>query len=754
MTPARRRWGWGAGIPYHRLAAIALVLAATLPVAVLGLLVFNQVDRALAEDAIVRTDRATEAATAALRRAGNDLDGLVASYASWPAFEHAVASGSLASIHDDVLAFLVERGSVVAGEVAAGSGRVTAGEPSVIAAIEALGDDIGRGPVVMDVGAALFFVDAQAVPDPGGTGSPGRIVLARRLDAVLASDLAALTGYAVALVGPDGAVAVSTDPGITDGALPATAAGTGVVRHDDLVARRVHLDGPAGGADVLLASRVSALQATAGGLPPLVLALLGSTAVLALLLAVGLSGVLRRRLHVIHDGLLAVADGRVPPVIEAGGDEIGRLAAGLDRIVATLDRRELVVRRCLAAAASIPIHLGPKLAAHQLAAAAADIFGARWARVIEPDGTVIAVEGPEALAGRTVAAGPAGEAGVAGEADRASEAGAAGEADAAGGTRANEAGAEATAGVSNPEAPLGLGLDGRRLELSLRPGQAWTDGDQGGLEVMGLLVGSVLDETAQFGAAIGRADRLDRLNRLQREFLRAISHNLRAPLATIELAASDLMEVTSDPFVTLRADAIRVEERRLARLVGQVLLLSRMETGTLDLEGEPVALGPLARRVVAELGLDDAVIVADRSAGAVAITDRAATEQIAWILLDNAARYAPGTTVRVEITPVEAVGGAPMLWLAVEDGGPGVRRGDERRIFRRFARGAGSDGTDGSGLGLSVARGLARALGGDIAYRRGRVGARFEVRLPASGADPDDGGAVPVGAAPLARPSR
>jgi signal transduction histidine kinase len=708
VTSARRRRGWGVGIPFHRLAAIALVCAATLPVGVLGLLVYDQVDRALAEDAIVRTNHATEAATASLHQAGRDLDGLAASYASWPAFGRAVASGSLASIHDDVLAFLVERGSVVAGEVDAGTSRVTAGDGGVVAALGAVGADTGGGALVAEVASALYFVDAQAVPNPDGSGTAGRIVLARRLDAKLATDLATLTGYAVALIGADGSVAVSTDPAITGEAVVATARVTGVVRRDDLVARRFHLDGPAGGADVLLASHVSALQATAGGLPLLVLVLLGTTAILALLLAAALSRVLRRRLHVIHDGLVAVADGRVPPAIEGGDDEIGRLSAGLDRLVATLDRRELVVRRCLAAAAAVPIHVGPRAAAHQLATGTADIFGARWARVVAPDEGIIGAGGPEALTDPTC------------------------------GSPTTTVG-DGEPGAKLAEAPLGLGLDGRRLELALAPDHPWTDGDQGGLAMMGLLVGSVLDETSQYGAAVGRADRLDRLNRLQREFLRAVSHNLRAPLATIELAASDLVEASDDPFVGLRAEAIRIEERRLARLVSQVLLLSRMETGTLDLEGEPVALAPLVLRVIAELGLEAAATVVDRSAGAVAITDHAATEQIAWILLDNAQRYAPGSPLRVEITPVDATGEQPTIVLAVQDEGPGVPRGEERRIFRRFARGTGSDRTDGTGLGLSVARGLARALGGDVTYVRGGAGARFEVALPAGGASPDDG---------------
>jgi two-component system sensor histidine kinase KdpD len=227
-------------------------------------------------------------------------------------------------------------------------------------------------------------------------------------------------------------------------------------------------------------------------------------------------------------------------------------------------------------------------------------------------------------------------------------------------------------------------------------------------------------------------DRPDRRNRLQREFLRGVAHNLRAPLATIELAASDLLDAHSDPVVRSRAEAILVEERRIARILGQILLVARMDSGALELDGEPVALGPLARRVADELGLASRVTIEEHADGAVAISDEAATEQLLWILLDNAARYAPDGPIRVEIRGA-GTAAEPRIVLAVADDGPGVAPGDERRIFRRFARGGSAEGTAGSGVGLSVARGLARALGGDVAYRRTPRGARFEVTMPSSG---------------------
>ena len=703
MTRTRRRPRLGANLPFHRLAAITLMLAAALPAGVLGGLVYVQIERALATDAAERTDLAVDAASGQVAQAGRDLQQLARSYANWPTFGSMTQAGKLDAIRDDVLAFLVERGSVTAGLVETPAGRAVAGDPDVSGLLTRWLGDAGSGPVVATIGGAVFLLDAEAVASPDADGTAlGTILLARRLDARFTADIARLTGFSVALLTADGEVAVSTDPAMTGAVAEASGSHPGVVRVGELVARRLPLSAGDNRVEVLLATRLSALQATAGSLPVLVLGLLGLTALLAALLAFSLSRVLNRRLDVIHDGLAAVADGRVPPAHVAGsGDEVARLAAGLDRLVGTLDRREATLRRCLAVAAAIPIHLSPAEAAGRLATAAVEIFSVPWCRLAEPDGR------PIASAGKAPDHDPD--------------------------------------GLRGTDAPLGMGTDGRRLEVGLSPGVTWTDGDQAGLEVMALLAGTVIVEAEQYGRAAGRADRLDRRNRIQREFLRSVSHNLRAPLATIELAASDLIDLDGDAYVRSRAEAIRIEERRLARLVGQVLILSRMETGTLHLDGEPVALGPLARRIATELGIEDLVAVAVVGDGDVAFTDPAAAEQITWILLDNAARYAPDRPIHVEIA-VERDAAEPMLVLAIEDEGPGVAPGEERRIFRRFVRGSAARGVEGTGLGLSVARGLARALGGDVRYRTGAIGARFEVTLPYGGGaadDPDDEPAPP-----------
>ncbi len=681
-----------------------MVACAALPVAALGLAASSQVDHALAADAILRTDRAVEAAAAHLRLQAQELDALVENYATWPAFVEDLATGDVDKIQDDVLSFLVERGSVAAGVVIAPQGSRAAGEPAVIARLTTT----GPGAVLADSGAqatwagsTLVVVSARTIGGTGAAGKYGTLLLAQRLDAEATTTLRSLTGYEVSFLSPSGEVAISTDPDMGRAATMLAGDATGVVRTGDLVAKRLHLGGPSGGADVLFATRTSALQGAESGLQSLLLGLVVGTAGLAVLFAIGLSWILQRRLDLVHDRLAAIADGRVAPPISVGGDEIDRLAAGLRRLVEGLDRREMVVRRSLAAAAAIPVRTTQVVAASQLARDTASIFNGRWARLIDADGQPIGVfEGPPDL------------------------------------RRVDDMGDDDTAAVV-VEAPLGLGADVRRLELGLVPGQMWLDGDQANLEVMGLVAGRVLDQLGQFGAVIGRADRLDRLNRLQRGFISAVSHNLRAPLARIELAASDLVERSTDPLVTERAMLIRSAERRLDRVVGQMLVLSRMDSGTLGLEDEPVAVTPLVASVVGDLDLADRVELDDRAIGIVALADRGAIEQILWILLDNARRYAPAGPITVRIEPDATPHGEPRLLVVIADRGPGVSPGAEHRIFRRFSRGPGSPSGDGMGIGLSIARGLARAMGGDVTLRISRPGAAFELALPSSGHDTD-----------------
>ena len=118
---------------------------------------------------------------------------------------------------------------------------------------------------------------------------------------------------------------------------------------------------------------------------------------------------------------------------------------------------------------------------------------------------------------------------------------------------------------------------------------------------------------------------------------------------------------------------------------------------------------PIIERVWRSLGSDRPFRLEDRTDGMVAVADRAALEQVAWMLLDNAIKYAPDRGGRRQSSSRD---GHARIAITVWDQGPGIVPEERARVFRRFERGSSSEGLEGTGLGLDVARGLVRAMGG------------------------------------------
>lgn len=221
-------------------------------------------------------------------------------------------------------------------------------------------------------------------------------------------------------------------------------------------------------------------------------------------------------------------------------------------------------------------------------------------------------------------------------------------------------------------------------------------------------------------------------------FVANVSHEFKTPLTTIRLYA-ELLENgrVADP--ERRADYLRTigrETQRLARLVGNVLDFSRLEQGrkkfvreALDLRGELARLIETQQPRFAELGL---VLRPELPDGEVEIaTDRDAVGQIVLNLIDNAAKYgAAGGEVVVRL-----VRGAGLAGVRIEvlDRGPGVPAAHRERIFEKFHRvdDALTAEHAGAGLGLSIARQLARGLGGELRHApREGGGAAFILELP------------------------
>ncbi len=235
-------------------------------------------------------------------------------------------------------------------------------------------------------------------------------------------------------------------------------------------------------------------------------------------------------------------------------------------------------------------------------------------------------------------------------------------------------------------------------------------------------------------AAIGYGERRAR-------FASAVTHELRTPLTTFRMYSEMLAEgMVTDPAAQREyLGTLQRESDRLARVVENVLAWSRLEDGRFTSRRSAHRVGdlldgvtPVLERRLGEAGLALRLTAADALRDASVVTDADAVGQILFNLVDNAAKYAAAANERTVELQVAADDDA--VTIAVHDHGPGIAAEFRERVFAPFDRGAvpsGDNDTPGVGLGLPLARGLARDLGGDLVLdAHGGDGARFVLRLP------------------------
>jgi signal transduction histidine kinase len=207
---------------------------------------------------------------------------------------------------------------------------------------------------------------------------------------------------------------------------------------------------------------------------------------------------------------------------------------------------------------------------------------------------------------------------------------------------------------------------------------------------------------------------LANLDRARREFIANASHELRTPLFSL----GGFLELLSDEELDtdVRRDFLaemRGQVERLTRLATDLLDLSRLDAGQLQVESAPFDLATSARvvgeefRAVAEAEGHELQVDAERSVAAHG--DEQRVQQIARALVENALRHTPDGTV-VEVSAGERDGRA---FLAVRDAGPGILAEDQPHLFERFYRARGGKAS-GSGLGLAIASELAVRMGGSL----------------------------------------
>jgi two-component system sensor histidine kinase KdpD len=244
---------------------------------------------------------------------------------------------------------------------------------------------------------------------------------------------------------------------------------------------------------------------------------------------------------------------------------------------------------------------------------------------------------------------------------------------------------------------------------------------------------------------------------LKSALLDAVSHDLRTPLASIRAQAGALADrdVPLDVAAARQAGAaIDAEAERLDRLVREVLDLSRIESGGLrpDLEAIDLgdAVGPVVDRLRPLLG-DREVAIRIAADLPPVVADAVLLDGLLANLVENVARHAPAPAA----VRVEARSEGDRVDLTIEDAGPGVPAGSLARLFERFHRlpTSGEGSRRGLGIGLSIVRGFAEAMGASVRAEASPLGGlRIVVSLEAA-ASPD-GEAATEGAASTAGRAR
>jgi two-component system OmpR family sensor kinase len=248
----------------------------------------------------------------------------------------------------------------------------------------------------------------------------------------------------------------------------------------------------------------------------------------------------------------------------------------------------------------------------------------------------------------------------------------------------------------------------------------------------------MVDEVATLVRALNAMlARLERSVDGMRRFTADAAHELRTPIAALmgELEVTLRHPRSADELRALSESALE-ELGRWSRLVDSLLVLARSDASGLGINAKPLDLGDVVRRAVEScepLFAAREVTLSCAPIGAVAARlDPLWLARILANLLDNAAKFTPpGGRVAVDVRAA-----AQRVQISVDDTAPPLGEEERARVFERFYRGeAARARSDGFGLGLSLAREMARAMGGDVRCQPGGAGGNcFVLELPAEAA--------------------
>jgi two-component system sensor histidine kinase KdpD len=249
------------------------------------------------------------------------------------------------------------------------------------------------------------------------------------------------------------------------------------------------------------------------------------------------------------------------------------------------------------------------------------------------------------------------------------------------------------------------------------------------LPALASLIGVAIERETLAREAL-EAETLRRSDTVKTAVIQAVSHDLRTPLATIEQALDGIesheLELTETDRAAL-LETIRVEHRRLKRLVENLLDLSRLQANATRARPELWTVDELVAQALDDLPDAERVLLTASSELPAVHVDAAQIQRVLVNVLDNALRHSPpGETVRVRVTSTRKD-----ILIRVTDHGPGIPEEERERIFEPFHRVPTRFDEPGAGLGLAIARGFVEANGGRmwLESREGQ-GASFVIALP------------------------
>ena len=239
--------------------------------------------------------------------------------------------------------------------------------------------------------------------------------------------------------------------------------------------------------------------------------------------------------------------------------------------------------------------------------------------------------------------------------------------------------------------------------------------------LISMTVSPLIDENQNCVGAVGLftdVTEQERLERTRRDYVANVSHELRSPLTAMRALLEPMHDGMVRDEVTRKRyyDILLRETLRLSRLINDLMELSRLQSGTLSLDREVVCLEEMISDLAERYRLTAAdngkrfELRMDPSACPPVVTNEDRTEQILVILLDNAMKYTPDGG----LVFLDGRWDGDKVVLMVGDTGVGIAPEDQPYVFDRFYKVDKSHGSSGSGLGLSIAKEILKAMGEEI----------------------------------------